>query len=135
MSDKKNLFDELGLDVTSSEASQLEVGESYPIYGCITNIIREDLEKGEVQVEINYSIELTLSLSDPDKLEIIKERAFEPGIFVTKITEKLNSDGLTSTRHNEETGETEIVETTDGVPITGVCSTVVYGRKQHSGMM
>ena len=86
--------------------SEVEVGNTYPIYGFISGIIDET--PGNVTVEINYNIVAKLTVQDIEKIELIKERAFEPGIFLSKVVEK-NSNKI-------------LVE----------CSCVVFGRQQHS---
>ena len=69
----------------SVEASEVEIGETYPIYGMITSILNET--PGQVEVEINYKIKAYLSLSTEEKVEQIKQRAFDPGIFVSTVLE------------------------------------------------
>lgn len=88
----------------------VEVGKSYPLYGMITKILSEQGDK--LVVIINgidgmKGTELTLSLGEDsqDKIEVIKSRFFEPGIFVTQITE----------------AEPDI---------KGDCNTVIFGRSQ-----
>ena len=97
-----NLFDKFGLEVTSGE---VEVGETYPIYGMITSVLND--KPGEVVVQLNFSITANMAIPDEKKIEILKERAFEPGIFVSKVVKK------------EEGG------------IVVDCTTVVFGRKQQ----
>lgn len=97
-----NFFEKYGLEVQAS--SELEVGKSYPIYGMITKII--DDTPGSVMVELNFSIKCEMEISEPEKIELLKSRAFEPGIFVS-----------------------EVKDLTDGVLI--YCKTVVYGKKQE----
>ena len=96
-----NFFEKFGLEVASGE---VEVGSTYPIYGMITKLI--DDTPGNVVVEINFSIRANMSIPDPDKVELLKERAFEPGIFVSTVISKDN-----------------------GVIVD--CSTVVFGRRQQ----
>ena len=94
-----NFFEKFGLEVTSGE---VEVGQTYPIYGMITRVI--DDTPGSVLVEINFSIEATMAIPEGKKIELLKERAFEPGIFVSTVRSK-----------------------TDGVKVD--CSTVVFGKR------
>lgn len=96
-----NFFDKFGLEVQRGE---VEVGQSYPIYGMITKIIEDT--PGKVVVEINYSIKANLSIAKEEQVNIIKARAFEPGIFVSTVVTK-----------------TPTLEVD--------CSTVVFGRKQE----
>lgn len=100
-SGEKNFFDKFGLEVTSGE---VEVGKTYPIYGMITKVLSD--EPGNVVVELNFSIKANMSIPDTTKIELLKERAFEPGIFVSTVKSKES-----------------------GVCVD--CSTVVFGRKQN----
>lgn len=102
MDDKgTNFFEKFGLEVTTGE---VEIGQTYPIYGMITKIV--DDTPGGVIVELNFSIKACMVIPDKDKIEVLKERAFEPGIFVSTVTSK---DG--------------------GISVD--CSTVVFGRRQE----
>lgn len=96
----EDFFAEHGLKV---EAGEVEVGGTYPIYGAITKLISE--EPGNVIVELNYSIEAKLHVQDSAKMDIIRQRAFEPGIFISEVITK------------EPT-------------ITVNCSTVLFGKSQ-----
>lgn len=98
---ENNFFDKLGLEVATGE---VEIGNTYPIYGMITKIINDT--PGDVVVEINFSIRANMAIPDTDKVNILKERAFEPGIFVSTVVSK-----------------------EEGVTVD--CSTVVFGRKQQ----
>lgn len=99
-----NLFNSLGLSV---EYGNVEVGQTYPIYGMITKFLCD--VPGEVVVQINENIELSLVVDDHEKISLLKDRALEPGIFVSTI---------------DEIGET----------IRGHCSTIVFGKKQDTLM-
>ena len=96
-----NFLDKFGLEVASGE---VEVGGTYPIYGMITKVL--DDSPGNVTVEINFSINAKMAIPDEEKIELLKERAFEPGIFVSTVKSK-----------------------TEGIFVD--CSTVVFGRKQQ----
>ena len=95
-----NFFDKLGLQVALGE---VEVGSTYPIYGMVTSVIDET--PGKVVVQINYSIKANMAIPETEKIELLKERAFEPGIFVSTVVEK-------------------------GESITVDCHTVVFGKRQ-----
>lgn len=95
-----NFFEKFGCEV---EFGDVEVGTTYPLYGMITKFI--DDTPGHVVVEINFSIEATMTIPDPAKVELLKERAFEPGIFVSTVTNK-------------------------DPKIAVDCSTVVFGKRQ-----
>jgi hypothetical protein len=98
---EQNFFEKFGLEVSNGE---VEIGQTYPIYGMITKILNDT--PGSVVVEINFSIKANMAIPDADKIEVLKQRAFEPGIFVSTVTHK---EG--------------------GVVVD--CSTVVFGRKQQ----
>jgi hypothetical protein len=101
MENKENFFEKFGLEVTTGD---VEVGETYPIYGMITKVLSE--APGSVIVEINFSIKATMTIPDALKIELLKERAFEPGIFVSTVTSK------------------------DDAGLSVDCSTVVFGKRQ-----
>ncbi|MGI6524438.1 MAG: hypothetical protein ACOX2O_03970 [Bdellovibrionota bacterium] len=94
------LFDKLGLQVSSCN---VEEGKTYWIYGCITKFI--DDTPGNVIVELNFSIRTRLTIQTKEKVELLKERAFEAGIFVCTMLPK-----------NDQ--------------LDADCQTVVFGRKQ-----
>lgn len=64
----------------------VEVGNTYCLYGMITKIIAA--VPGAVVVEINNSIIAKMAIPEESKIELLKERSFEPGIFVSKIIAK-----------------------------------------------
>ena len=99
--DESNFFEKFGLEVTAGE---VEIGKTYPIYGMITKILDES--PGQVMVEINFSIRAKMTIPEKDKIELLKERAFEPGIFVSTVKSK-----------------------SEGISVD--CSTVVFGRRQQ----
>lgn len=96
---EQNFFEQFGLEVASGE---VEIGKTYPIYGMITKFISD--EPGRVIVEINFHIQAVMAIPEVEKVNLIKQRAFEPGIFVSTIVEKDES-------------------------IKVRCSTVVFGRR------
>ena len=96
----ENFFEKFGLEVTSGE---VEVGQTYPIYGMITKILSE--VPGGIQVEINFSIIADMAIPDASKIELLKERAFEPGIFLSTVRSKDN-----------------------GIQVD--CRTVIFGKRQ-----
>ena len=101
MENKENFFEKFGLEVTTGD---VEIGQTYPIYGMITKVLSE--APGSVIVEINFSIRATMTVPDSMKIELLKERAFEPGIFVSTVTSK------------------------DDAGLSVDCQTVVFGKKQ-----
>ena len=98
---EQNFFEKFGLEVTSGD---VEIGQTYPIYGMITKILDET--PGNVIVELNFAIKANMAIPDRDKIELLKQRAFEPGIFVSTITSK-----------------------NEGIAVD--CSTVVFGKRQN----
>lgn len=102
MEAKENFFEKYGLEVSSGE---VEIGQTYPIYGMITKII--DDTPGHVVAEINFSITANMVIPDSNKVELLKERAFEPGIFISTVTDK-------------------------DLSITVDCQTVVFGKRQEN---
>ncbi len=99
-----NLFDSLGLEVKFGD---VEVGQTYPIYGMITDIISDT--PGDVIVMVNYNIEMRMNVEDAEKLALLKRKCFEPGIFVCAIS------------HTEPS-------------VKGDCVTVVFGKSSTSEM-
>lgn len=95
-----NFFDKTNCEVKFGD---VEVGSTYPLYGMITKIV--DDTPGHVVVEINFSITANMTIPDREKIELLKERAFEPGIFVSKVTSK-------------------------DPKVEVDCSTVVFGKRQ-----
>ena len=81
--ENKDFFEKFGLEVSQGE---VEIGNTYPIYGMITKLI--DDTPGNVIVEINFNIRAHMTIPDNDKVELLKQRAFEPGIFVSTIISK-----------------------------------------------
>lgn len=80
---ENNLFEQLGLEVTHGD---VEVGNTYPIFGMITKLV--DDTPGHVIAEINHSILANMNVSEASRVEILKERAFESGIFVSTVVSK-----------------------------------------------
>jgi hypothetical protein len=107
----EDLFTKFGLEVQSAP---VELGKTYPLYGMITDII--ETENTPVKCVVNFNILVTMNLLTPDKLEILRNRAFEPGIFITTIV-KVNE--------NPEDKNDSIKYLYEGE-----CSTVVFGKQQ-----
>ena len=79
--DTKELrMEDYGMEI---KEGNVELGGTYPIYGMITKILNEST--GDFTVEINRHIEAHLHVTEPDKINLVKERAFEPGIFVSTV--------------------------------------------------
>ena len=77
---EKNLFEELGLQVTQG---QVKVGSTYPIFGMITQLTSDD--EGKVIAEINHHIQAKMNISDESRLEMLRGKAFETGIFISTV--------------------------------------------------
>jgi hypothetical protein len=101
MEEPKDFFEKYGLEVATGE---VEVGHTYPIYGMITQFLSDI--PGEVIVQLNFTITANMAIPDGEKIEVLKQRAFEPGIFISTVTSKEPA-------------------------ITVDCSTVVFGRKNE----
>ena len=100
-SKEQNFFEKFGLEVTTGE---VEVGQTYPIYGMITKLLNDT--PGSGVVELNFSIRANMAIPESAKVELLKQRAFEPGIFVSTVVSKEK-----------------------GIEVD--CSTVVFGRRQN----
>jgi hypothetical protein len=98
---ERNLFDDFGLELVHGE---VKIGKTYPIYGMITDII--STEPGNVVAKINKCIIARINISDSEKIETLKQRAFESGIFVSRVTE------------TEPRVEVE-------------CKTIIFGKRQE----
>lgn len=59
------------------------VGETYPVCGKITAILDEG--PGKVAVLLNDSITAYMTLHTAEKVETIKSRAFDTGIFIATV--------------------------------------------------
>lgn len=102
---KPDLLDSCGLSIMEGE---VEIGKTYPIFGSITSFISE--EPGSVVVKINDNIIASMNLKTLEKVELLKKRAFEPGIFVSKVLETENTVSVS-------------------------CQTVIFGKKQDQDML
>ena len=77
---EENVLDALGLEVTRSE---VQVGSTYPIFGMITQFKNDT--PGEVVAEVNHNITVHLNLKDQDRVDVLKKKAFETGIFISRV--------------------------------------------------
>lgn len=96
---EQDFFEKFGLEVTNGE---VEKGKTYPIYGMITKFLEETQE--HLEVELNFNIIVRLKVPDQEKVNTLKERSFDPGIFVCTIIE-------------------------DESPIVADCTTVIFGKR------
>lgn len=103
----ESFFEKFGLSVQSNP---VEIGKTYPIYGMITAIELE--EPTQLTVIINNHIRATLNIRDENHLNLVRERAMEPGIFVATFIEEL--------------------VVTENNPISHLASvkTIVFGKKR-----
>lgn len=111
--DDENFFEKFGLGVQPSPLEDLQIGQVYPIYGMITAILSDD--PGSVMVEINFNIKATMLINEEDKINTIKGRSFEPGIFVLTVDSIADKDSIRNDKYNVE----------------GTCNTVIFGRKNE----
>jgi hypothetical protein len=98
--DDEDFFTKTGTTLDYTPAENLLIGQVYPIYGMITQVLADEPEG--FRLRVNDSIDLVCNIGDPANIEKVKSRAFEPGIFVTEITS---------------------IE-----PLQGRCTTIVFGR-------
>jgi hypothetical protein len=70
-------------------------------------MITEIISERPLVVVINNQVEGTCIVEDQDKINLVKERAFEPGIFITNIEER-REDGT----------------------YVGTIQTIVFGKRQ-----
>lgn len=89
---------------------EVEIGKTYPIVGYIAKFL--DISDDEVVVEIGFSVKnpthrirAHMVIPSSDKIELLKKRAFEPGIFVSTIISKDEGEGIVAS-----------------------CSTVLFGK-------
>jgi len=108
MADEKDFFEANGLKIDFS--NDIKIGETYPIYGIITDIVSET-PKFVVKINYNITAEILLQGNDTEKIKIIKDRSFEPGIFITTIE--------------------QIVDNENEYNIIGTVKTAIFGKKQH----
>ena len=102
----KELSD-LGFHVSMGAA---EVGKTYPLFGYVSEIISEGGENNQVIVRLNNDKIILKMKYVGDSLEVMKDRVFETGIFVSTVTEITKDNGIVAD-----------------------CQTVIYGRKQQMG--
>ena len=80
---KKEFFEEFGLEVVNGD---VEVGQTYPLFGMITKILEQTPSK--IRLELNFNIIANVTVEDPKRADILRERAFESGIFVSTVVAK-----------------------------------------------
>ena len=79
--EEQDLFTQLGLEV---QHGAVEIGNTYPIFGMITGIHSDT--PGAVVAEINHSIIAKMNVSDQERVDLLKGKAFETGIFISTVT-------------------------------------------------
>ena len=97
---KREFFDEFGLEVVNGD---VEVGQTYPLFGMITKVLEES--PGKIRLELNFNIVANVTVEDEKRVELLRERAFESGIFVSTVVAKDPS-------------------------IEVNCQTIIFGRRQ-----
>lgn len=70
-----------GIKVVSAQVS---VGGVYPIFGMITEMISDDPE--HIIARINNNIKAHIITSERKNIDVLKQKAFETGVFVVKVT-------------------------------------------------
>jgi hypothetical protein len=78
----EDFFEQFDLTLASS---RVEVGKTYPIYGKITKFINDT--PGAVIAEVNSALEICMAVPDKNGIEILKQRSYDWGIFITRITD------------------------------------------------
>ena len=76
-----DFFDQFGLELVQG---QVELGQTYPIFGMITSFEFDGDEK--VVAEINNNIIARFKVSESNIIDVLKEKAFETGIFISTVT-------------------------------------------------
>ena len=114
---EQNVFDKFGLEVKNKE---IVLGDPSLVYGRITQILNDT--PGEVVVIINRNLKLKLFLEDVERINIIKSRSLEPGIFVCTFDKK--NENTTIEERGDSTEDTVFL-------YEGVCDKVVFGKKQE----
>jgi hypothetical protein len=109
---------ELNLEVATQA---VEVGKEYPIFGMITSIAKDSLDN--FVVIINYNIKVVILVNNQKNLDIIKDRIFESGIFLTQIL--AINDSL-----NDPEDLIKNPSKIEIFPFEGVCKTVIYGTRE-----
>jgi hypothetical protein len=71
--------------VENLEPEGVEIGQTYPLVGMITNLT-EGTNSGDIIVELNHKIRAKLFVSSKERIEILKRRAFEKGVFISRVT-------------------------------------------------
>jgi len=67
----------------SVKNNDVVVGETYPIYGKINDIVKSS--DGKIVLLVNDNVELTLDINKDTILDELIAQAFEPGIFISTI--------------------------------------------------
>lgn len=98
---------ELGDSGITVSGIAVNVGEKHFLFGIITKL--EEHEDGSATCLLNNQVDLHLE-PNPQRLDVIKDRIFETGIFYSEITSI-----------SEE-------------KIEANCMSVIYGRKQKMGL-
>ena len=98
---KGDFFEEFGLEVVDGA---VEIGGVYPLFAMITKIVDET--PGAVVVELNFHIRASISVDTIERVNVLKERMFESGIFVSKVVSKEPA-------------------------VEVACQTIIFGKKQQ----
>lgn len=106
---EQDFFERNGLEVRQEK---VEVGKTYPVFGAVTAILEQG--ENELQIEVNHHMKLRVIWEETESLEILKGRAFEPGIFNVTFTKIHDPESNQDVKHTHE----------------GNCSTIVFGKRQ-----
>lgn len=108
----EDFFTKFGLGVKSEALESLSVGQTCPIYGMITKILESSSDG--LDVEVNYSMKIRMAIREEEQVELLKSRAFEPGIFVVVIDEVAPKE-LEGAKYS----------------VLATCKTVIFGRRKE----
>lgn len=111
----KDLFKECGLCIEKTPHTNIEVGKQYHVYGMITKFLDESVANFLVEVNFSMKVRIVLSQEDfPTKFNLLKDRSFEPGIFMITMDHK---SGETPLKEGEYSYE-------------GTCTAIVFGKRK-----
>lgn len=79
----KEFFEDF--DIGKVPLGDMVVGKTYSLYGMITNIVEELSDY--IIVEINFNAHVCINNPSDKNRTLLKERAFEPGIFIAEFKE------------------------------------------------
>lgn len=76
----------LNLFRSNDVITRSQIGDTCRLYGVITNVVEKS--EGMIEVEIDSSICAYFTTTNRRDIEFVKERAFEPAIFICRVLSK-----------------------------------------------